>query len=509
MYKPSKKLVAKGIIPERQPYFNEYGYEYTLYIQDHSVLAGAMQGWLDAEKMRGVKYKFFPDEPVFVIVGYGWKLEVHRTAAMENAASYLAFFSRWEVTGNVLNLGDDMNRVLTALETNLLAVDPLTWVRDVPQERHVTNGIMSRPEIWEGKWPDTRLTREAAAEKKLAEGYLADRLNAAGFAVNGGTPMAHAYNVPEHPLVAARVQKNLERAEAAKNAPAPEEKKRTCTACGAQIRADAKFCPHCGAAVVKSLDELDREAESLKQYPPMFVVEVGEPLNPFIHACIDENKNILPEPQDHSLTEIPLAGVVVNAKKKGEKQYTRVYASNVNRDNFLYVTDSRLALINRKYNKNEAGSWIGFGGLTSYAVASLLSGAEKAIKAAQRKDKALAGHIRYEWIGIIGYRRKQKMLEDNCVRVVYKDMEGTTWNVEFDLTRETDPELLANDILRRTAAYRGRMRDDRAEKMQAFITRYRDGAEKIVPEADPAKTSSVTVPEFFFASKGSAYRPED
>ena len=509
MYKPGKRLLAKGIIPERQPYFNEFGYEYTLYIADHQVLVNAMRGWLDADKSGCFRYKFFDDQPVFVIVGFGWKLEVHRTAVQENAASYLAFFSRWENRGNILSNGDDMNRALTALETNLASIDPLVWVRDLPQERHVTNGIMSRPEIWEGKWPNTRLTREAAEQKKLTEGYLADRLNAGGIAVNGGTPMAQAYAVPEHPLVTARVKRNLELEEAARNAPPKEEKKRICSACGARIKADAKFCPYCGSEVVKSLDELAAEEETLKKYPPLFVTEVGEPLNPFIHACIDENKNIIPEPQDHSLTEIQLSGIVINAKAKGVQQYSRVYASTANRDNYLYVSDSRLVVINRKYNKDEAGKWIGFGGLTAFAVSELLNGAEKAVKAAQRKDKALAGHIRYEWIGMIGFRRRQKMLEDNCVRLVYKDLEGTTWNVELDLTRDTDPERLANDILHRLAAYRSRMRDQREEKMNAFLQTYAHGASGITPNPDPARTSSITVPEFFFASKGSVYRPAD
>ena len=193
MYKPSKRQVAKGLIPERDPYFNEKGYEYTLYMGEHAVLANALQTWLDAEQMRNVGYRNYEDErPAFVVGGMGWKLEIRRTGRQENAVTYVAFFSKCENVGNELTMGDNMNRVMTGLEMILLSIDPLTWVRELPQERHVTNGIMSRPEIWEGKWPDTSLTVEAAAARALTEGYLADRLNAMGMQVYGGSPVASA-----------------------------------------------------------------------------------------------------------------------------------------------------------------------------------------------------------------------------------------------------------------------------------------------------------------------------
>ena len=579
MYKPSKRQVAKGLIPERDPYFNEKGYEYTLYLGEHALLAQALQNWLDAEQMRNVGYRNYDDErPAFVVGGMGWKLEIHRTGRQENAVTYVAFFSKWENVGNELTMGDNMNRVMTGLEMILLSIDPLTWVRELPQERHVTNGIMSRPEIWEGKWPDTSLTVEAAAARVLTEGYLADRLNAMGMQVYGGSPVASAYNVPENPMITVRVQKNREKEEqeriAAEQRRAEEElarqkareeaeKKRLeteqarlaavqaarehCACCGAKLRPGAKFCHMCGTRVPQEMPERIPETSqtpqgaaqvippsqaaqqdppqpaqetlaekkpvknpSLKKYPPVFIIEIGEDLDPFIHARIDDNKNLIPEPQDHSVIEVQLAGFYADARKDGQENYVRMVSSTNNHDNYLYVTDSRVAVINRKYNKKEAGGWFGYG-LTGMAVASLINAGGKAVKAAQRKDKAMAGHVRYEWISTVAYKRRQKMLEHDMVRILYRDMEKTLWNVTLELTKDTDPELLANDILRRVAAYHAVMKDtkDNSEKMNAFIENYRIGAARIPQAEDPDKFSFVSVPEFYFASKGREFRPED
>ena len=597
MYKPGKRQVAKGLIPQRDAFFNEKGYEYTLYMGEHALLAQALQNWLEAEKMHNVGWRNYDDEPpAFVVGGMGWKFEIHRTGKQDTAVTYAAFFSKWESTGNELTLGDDMNRVMTAFEMILLGFDPLAWVRELPQERHVTNGIMSRPEIWEGKWPNTGLTIEAAAAQGLTEGYLADRLNAMGFAAKGGSPLAAAYNVPENPMITARVKKNLEREEQARleaeqkrreeeqarleaeqkrreeeQARMEEERKRReeeqarlaaeqkrreeeqarlaaeqearkhCANCGAELKPGAKFCHRCGTAVAamaemsaegladsKSAESKPAEpsAESkpaeapaqsrpakspvLKKYPPVFIVEVGESLDPFIHARIDENKNLILEPQDHSVTEVQLAGFFADAKRDGQEKYERVVSSTSNHDNYLYVTDSRIALINRKYNKQEAGGWHGYGSLSAMAVASLINAGEKAIKAAQRKDKSMAGHIRYEWINVVAYRRRQKMMEHARVRILYRDLEKTLWNVTLELTKDTDPERLANDILRRVAAYHAAMKDtaDNGEKMNEFIETYRSGAGRIPASGDPDKFSFVSVPEFYFASKGREFRPE-
>ena len=512
MYKPSKRQVAKGMIPERDPYFNEKGYEYTLYMGEHNEFAAAVKSWLDAEKMRNVAFRNFDDDaPAVVIAGMGWKYEIHRTARQDNAASYAAFFSKWEVIGNELTMGDNMNHIMTGVEQILLSYDPLTWVRELPQERHVTNGIMSRPEKWEGKYPNLNLTREAAQQKKLTEGYLADRLNAMGFAAQGGSPMAAAYNVPENPMIAVRMQRNLEREEKERLA-AEQAAKKICQNCGAELSAEAKFCPKCGTpAPVQEEKKPEKKANVLRQSPPVFITEIGEPLDPFIHALIDDNKNLVAEPQDHSITEVQLAGLTADARKNGQQKYGRVMSSTANHDNYLYVTDSRIAFINRKYNKQEAGGWIGFGSLTAYAVASLINAGGKAVKAAQRKDKALTGHIRYEWIQTVAYRRKQKMLEHDTVRILYMDLEKTLWNITLELTKDTDPELLAKDLLRRVAAYRGAMSDiaDNSEKMNAFIETWRNGAGVIPPAADPAKYSFVSGTEFYYASKGREFRPQN
>ena len=192
MYKPSQKMITKGIIPERPAYFNERAYEYTFVSPGHDVFMRDLEAALDAEKHRSVRYKINTDRPIVVIIGYSWKLEFFRSNHLDNNVSYIAFFSRWESIGNELTSGDYMNQTLTIIEKLILSYDPVTWVREIYDHPHVTNGIMSSPEIWEADVPDKYTTREEAAEKKMGEYYLADMLNYVGFPVPGGTPFAQA-----------------------------------------------------------------------------------------------------------------------------------------------------------------------------------------------------------------------------------------------------------------------------------------------------------------------------
>ena len=502
MYKPSKRMVAKGIIPERDPYFNEKGYEYTFYLENHQVLADRLRAWLDAAGLRNVGSNFYKEDPIIVIGGMGWQFEIYRTAHEENAVTYNAFFSKWEYIGTNLTLGDRMNQVLTGLETTLLSLDPLTWLRELPMERHVTNGIMSRPEKWEAKAPKSIVTDNKWAVGTPRECYLADALRAMGFSAAGGSAIPGAPAVSANPMIEVWRRRTEEKL----NTPV-EEPKRFCTNCGQKIAMESKFCPFCGAPVKKTLKEREKEEPRLKKYPPLFVVETGEDVDPFVHARIDENRNIMPEPEDHVMIEYPLASVQVYARRSEEQGAHLEYQSVVNRDNFLYVTDSRIALINRKYNKDEAGSWIGFGSLTAMVVSQALTRAEQGIKAAQRRDKALAGHIRYEWFRGLYFKHKQKALGHEMIRILYQDMEKTVWTVQLELAGDTDAEALANDILRRAAAYRAQMIDEKDEKLVEMLKLYMNGQNRIPINPNPEKLSGVGFPEYYYASRGLTFRP--
>ena len=511
MYKPSKKMTSKGIIPERQPYFNERAYEYTFVSPGHEALMQALSQALEAEKPRNVSYRIYPDRPIVVIIGYSWKLEFYRSDHLDTSAAYTAFFSRWEALGNTLTMGDYMNQTLTILEKVLLSFDPCVWVRELYDHPHVTNGIMSRPEIWEADVPSKDMTAKEAAARKLGEYYLADMLNGSGFPVFGGTPFAQANNVPVNPLVAEIRKRNEEkaarRAEEAKKEPEPPEK-RICAACGCELPADAKFCTKCGTPVKLTIEEKKAKEKTLKSFPPFFIVSPGEKLEPYVHSRVDEDGQLIEEKEDHGLRYIPLAGMQVYIKKKGDERYTSFYVNNEKHDNELYVSDARIVLLNRKYNKNEAGKWIGFGGLTAMAVSGMLNAAEKGIKAAQRKGQVLTGHIRYEWIANLYFHHKAKMLDHERIRVLYEDIEHTLWNLNLNLTNETDAEDLANFILQRACAVRYSMLDNKDPELLEFLEKYRNGAQRIPVNPDPGKMSGVVFPYHYYATKGQPYLPD-
>lgn len=485
MYKPSKRKIEKGLIAERPPYFENYGYEYTFFYYDHQNVVQIMQDWLSTRNQRMYKLQLTEDKPHFLIGIPGTAhLEVVRTAKKEityangttgYAATYVAVFTRWQYYGPNLFMGDEMNEMLTGLELGLVKMDPYTWVRTIPSKTHLISNRGASPETFELDGTDRTLTREEAAEKKLTEEYLADRLNAMGLAVQGGTPLAQVAPPFPNPLIEERVQRNLKLAEEKKNAPEPKKP--------------------------------EKPAERvLKDYTAYFEVEVDEPLDPFIHARIDERKNIIREPQDHVFNEVRLAGITLYKRPEGQSSYSTFYSDSLDRDNFLYVSDSRVAFINRRYNKKEAGGWVGFGGASAFVIGEALNLASKARKAVQRRDKALAGHLRYEWIGLVGFQHKYKTFGHEVIRFVYKDLNKTTWMLSCDLAGGVDAEVLANDIVRRLAAYRLRMTNERSEETNIELQKFYRGV-PIEKEADPKKFSAAILPGSLFASKGSEYRP--
>lgn len=513
MYKPSNRMISKGLIPNRQPYFNERAYEYTFAGPDNDTLMQVLSAALDAKKHKNVSYKVYTDRPVVVIIGFSWKLEFYRSAHLDNNVSYTAFFSRWEAYGNTLSSGDYMNQTLTILEEVLLSFDPLVWVRELYDHPHVTNGIMSSPEIWAADVPDRKMTREEAAAKRLSEYFLADRLREYGWQVYGGTPFAQSVNAQVNPLITKRLEDEAERIarqkEEAENPKPPEEPpKKYCASCGAELAANARFCTKCGTPVKLTVEEKKAQEKTLKSFPPFFIVSAGEPLEPYIHSRIDDELEIIEEPADHGFAHLTLSGIEVYRKAKGDEKYKAFYSNSMKGDNELYVSDSRLVFINRKYNKDEAGSWMGIGGITAMAIAGALTAAERGIKASQRKGKALTGHIRYEWIAYIYFHHKAKTFDHEKIRIIYSDIERTWWNVNFILTGSDDAEELANFILQRACTVRYSMTDKKDDDLKEFLEKYRTGANRIPIDPDPGKMSGAAFPVFYYATKGMPYLPD-
>ncbi len=507
MYKPNKRKVEKGLIANRPSYFENYGYEYTFFYYDHQNVVQLMTDWLSTRNQKMYKIHLTEGKPHFLLEIIGTcLLEIYQASKKEitysngvtgYAVSYVAVFKRWEYYGSELFMGDEMNEMLTGLELGLVNMDPYTWVRTIPSKAHLKNNVGARPEVFESLYVERTLTREAAAEKKLTEEYLADRLNSMGLAVQGGTPLAQVAPPFPNPLIEERVQNNLKLAEETKSS---ESNQGSASQGAANQGAGAQGAADQGAET--------QEERVLKDYPAYFEVSVDEPLDPFIHARIDEHKNIIQEPHDHIFQEVRLAGVTLYKRPKGASSYSEFYSDSLDRDNFLYVSDCRIAFINRKYNKKEAGGWVGFGGASAYVIGEAMNLASMARKAIQRRDKALAGHIRYEWIGLIGFQHKNKAFGHEMIRFLYKDLNRTTWMLSCNLAGGSNAELLANDIVRRLASYRLRMTNERSEETNQELQKYHMGM-PIQREADPKEISVAILPGNLFATKGSNFRPEN
>ena len=93
--------------------------------------------------------------------------------------------------------------------------------------------------------------------------------------------------------------------------------------------------------------------------------------------------------------------VQVHRSLKGKK--AKLFAYGYYLADPVSYTHLRIAVINPKYNKDRSAGWIGIGDLSTMMIASVLTYAERGVRAVLRQEKAHAGQIRYEWISSIGY----------------------------------------------------------------------------------------------------------
>ena len=71
MYKPNKRKLAKGRITAREDGFHSHVYEYTLYCEDHEIIARLMRDWVSTLNKNVFRFKNLSDEVGFVILVAG------------------------------------------------------------------------------------------------------------------------------------------------------------------------------------------------------------------------------------------------------------------------------------------------------------------------------------------------------------------------------------------------------------------------------------------------------
>lgn len=107
----------------------------------------------------------------------------------------------------------------------------------------------------------------------------------------------------------------------------------------------------------------------------------------------------------------------------------------------------------------------------------------------------------------IGYDHKVRFLDNETLRITYKDHQNTVWLVDLYVnTKDADAETLANTILKKAARIRTSMTDEKDQESADFNADVLSGKKMIKKSDDPSKFSMISFPDFFLASYGAKYR---
>ena len=500
----NRKLLENQTAAEREKFYCEKAYEYTLRADSAAQILNHYKTVLGGLKKAHTDYRFFK-ENIMTISVFGAAFFSIKIAAEESGCvRFILYFDQWKVymLKEPIASGKEMNLAFTAFEKLLCEIDPYTWLREIPTKRKCKQP-MARPEEWETLNYRSLVSSEEANKQNLKDCYLADALRSMGIDVRGGSEMPAADENPllkqkRAEIIETQVQNEEEEAKEKQERLAENERR----AAAGQISLEEEE-----ANKAREKAEFRRKFPTVDEYPFLFLANSAEPSHPYIFANINEDKTLCLEPEDGEVLRIRMTGLSVSMRKKGEKQFAKAISDPACSDYVLYVTDDRIAVINPKYNKDRSAGWIGIGDLSTMMIASVLTYAERGIRAALRQEKAHAGQIRYEWVASIGYDHKVKFLDNETLRITYKDHQNTVWLVDLYInTKDADAETLANMILKKAAGIRASMTDEKEQDSADFIADVLSGKKIIKKSDDPSKLSMISFPDYFLASYGAQYR---
>ncbi len=184
------------------------------------------------------------------------------------------------------------------------------------------------------------------------------------------------------------------------------------------------------------------------------------------------------EELDGNVQEYPIVRVEVREVFGGSTSKQLIFYPKI--DATLLVTDARVLVFCKKYDKGSAGSFIYADPITPL----LLIGAAKLKAAHRRRGKILAGHVRYPWLFSVGAVEKAGFSSGAGLRFRVKVIENGPARDLF-LTvyaSRLDMVAIAQDIARRAAAYRLQY-----TKMDTEEERERFEALTRVPRLNPAR----------------------
>lgn len=501
----NRKYIENQLAAEREKFYCEKAYEYTLRADSSEKILRRYSAMLDEFRKIRTVHEYSPEKSKLAVGIFNELIYAIKTTAEESGCVRMVlYFAEWKIymLKEPIFYGKEMNLLLTAFEKLLCEIDPNTWLRELPT-RKKCNQPMARPEIWNTLNYDSMITREEANKKNLKDCYLADALRSMGINVHGGSEAPAA---DENPLLKKKRAEIIESQAKDKEAEAKKEQERLAEnerrAAAGQISLEEEE-----ADKARKKAEFRRKFPTVEEYPFLFLANSAEPSHPYIFANINEDKTLCLEPEDGEVLRIRMTGLSVFMRKKGEKEFVKAISDPACSDYVLYVTDDRIAVINPKYNKDRSAGWIGIGGLSTMMIASALTYAERGIRAALRQEKAHAGQIRYEWLASIGYDHKVKFLDNETLRIKYQDHQNTVWLADLYInTKDADAETLANMILKKAVRIRASMSDEKDQKSADFYADVLGGRKIIKKSDDPSKFSIISFPDFYLASYGAQYR---
>jgi hypothetical protein len=235
------------------------------------------------------------------------------------------------------------------------------------------------------------------------------------------------------------------------------------------------------------------------------IANYGDNESPFAYPVTDAQGQLVEEKWDNGLGNVLTStSYTMLAKTKHQGQFQLKTVPNCALKFTLTVTDARIACLCDDYDFGD----VRYSSLGTNS--DLLNFVQRRRAKKRSAGKVYLGHIRYEWLEAVGYKRKVSMNTNDELRFMYQDTERTTYILDFIFPKGTDTEFLANDILHRACRYRLAMTDTENEgrqKATAFFMQYSVSG-KIEPDEDQKKYHScITIPHYYFAPGGEKFRP--
>jgi hypothetical protein len=186
-------------------------------------------------------------------------------------------------------------------------------------------------------------------------------------------------------------------------------------------------------------------------YNVLAVCENGEENFP-VYPGVNDDIQILTEAADGPLGQALQVTKVVVRRKIGNSYKNVMETKDIAFQ--VWVTNSRVIMYCKKFEKG--GGWVGFG-LGGLAVAAVANSVSMAIAANRRKGKAMVGNLRYPWISAVLFspRNGYGTEEQVCLRYV-DGTEGSRPECDITLTlaRGSDANRVARSVVDRIIAYR-------------------------------------------------------